>query len=139
MSLAHFIPQSSEFVCTLSEPCVTQSLKILILEKSPQLYCIFRHRDEYNQRKEGEQHSEGRLQHGSGQIILRKILMVNFLYWPCRHVTTLTAAEMQNFCYSRKSVGYMHENMVIRTVPAPHKIITAAGASASYGNFHQPS
>lgn len=52
---------------------------------------------------------------------------------------TLAAAEMQNWYYSRKSVGYMHENMVIRTVLAPRKSITAAGASASYGNFHWPS
>lgn len=32
----------------------------------------------------------------------------------------LVAAEMLNLCYSGKSVGYMHENMVIGTVLAPH-------------------
>lgn len=32
---------------------------------------------------------------------------------------TFVSAEMQNLGHSRKSVGYMHENMVIETALAP--------------------
>lgn len=32
---------------------------------------------------------------------------------------TFVSAEMQNLGYSRKSVCYMHENMVVETVLAP--------------------